>query len=433
MIYSVIVSVIFFAAVFLWLVRFAGDAGLKMPDNQTFNFLSARKDFTPLGESVTKQDLVRIFIMAMIFRLAVFLLGWFAFGIFQNSQIPNFIQYCEQWNLWDSPHYIEIAQNGYSHHVEDGQYLFLVFFPLYPLLMRIFHFIIPNYAVAGIVVSSLCYSVGCALTYKLVTMDYSKAIASASVVFLSVFPFSFFYGGIMTESLFFLTVISTFLAIRHHKWFLAGILGMLAALTRSVGALMLVPAAVEWVQEEKPFELIKNKEWKILWQKFYRFLPVLVMVVGTLIYLYCNYHVTGDPFIFLKYQREHWSQTLQYFGKTAHMLWERTLSPSESWSLVVSIFLPEVLLMLIFAAVILYSIRRTRSMYTIFMLVYFAYNAGASWPLSMPRYLGCMFPIFWVMAEFTERHKEWKMPMAVIMAVAFGIYLTGYITVHQIM
>lgn len=433
MIYSIVLSVIFFTALALWLLRFAGEAGVKLPDNRVWSFITADKRCVPSGETATVRECVYIFIGALIFRIIVFIGGWFAAGIFDGGQVPTFIDYCSKWNLWDSPHYIEIAESGYGNHVENGQYLFLVFFPLYPLLMRIFHFVIPNYAAAGMVVSSLCYSVGCALAYKLVTKDYSKSIAYASIVFLSVFPFAFFYGGIMTEGLFFLTVIATFLAIRNHRWFLAGILGMLAALTRSVGILMLVPAAIEWIQTEKPVEFIKNKEWKTLWQRFYRFLPALIMVIGTLIYLYCNYHITGDPFIFLKYQKEHWYQSLQYFGKTAHMLWGRAFSPTEKWTFIASMFLSEIILMLIFALAILYSIRRTRSMYIVFMLVYFAYNAGASWPLSMPRYFSCMFPVFWVAADFTERHKELKMPVAVIMAIGFGIYLTGYITCHQIM
>lgn len=61
------------------------------------------------------------------------------------------------------------------------------------------------------------------------------------------------------------------------------------------------------------------------------------------------------------------------------------------------------------------------------------YNSGATWPLSICRYIMCSFPAYWILAEFTERHKETEIPIIVLMTVCFGIYLVGYITVHQIM
>lgn len=433
MIYSVIVCIVFFAAAAMCITRFLSEAGVKLPDNRVLKFITADKQPKPAGEAVTRKECLYVFLGALAFRVVILLAGWLAYGIFQYESVPNFLEYCGKWNLWDAPHYIEIAQNGYAAHIEDGKYLFLVFFPLYPFLMRIFHFVIRNWELAGLAVSFVCYSVGCALTYKLVTIDYSKAIARMSVIFLSIYPFAFFHGGIMTEGLFFMLTIATFLAIRKHKWWIAGVLGALTALTRSFGVFMIIPAAIEWAQSEAPIRLMLNKDWRTLGKRIVEVLPILIMPIGTLIYLYINYSVAGDPFIFLEYLSEHWSQKLQFFGKTINMLWSRTFSSTEYWTFIVCMFLPELLSVLPLAGVILYSNGRTRTMYTAFMLIYFAFNAGASWPLSLPRYLSCMFPMFWVMAGFTNRHKWLETPIAVVMAIAFGIYLTAYITCHNLM
>ena len=67
------------------------------------------------------------------------------------------------------------------------------------------------------------------------------------------------------------------------------------------------------------------------------------------------------------------------------------------------------------------------------MIVYFMFNVAASWPLSLTRYMSCMFPAFWLIASFTDEHKQLELPVAVMSAICFGIYLTGYITVHSIM
>lgn len=433
MIYSVIVCIIFFAALLLWLVRFAKEAGFSLPNNKLFSFALEDKTYKPLGEKTTGMECLKIFLLALGFRIAVFLLAWMAYGIFSDGDVQSIPEFFSNWKIWDAPHYLEIAENGYANHIEDGQYLMLVFFPLFPMLVKILHAFIPNYILSGMIVSTICYSVGCMLMYKLVTMDYSKSIAKKSVVFLSVYPFAFYYGGIMTESTFFMLTIATFLAIRKHNWLVVGILGALTALTRSFGVLMIIPAAVEWVQHECPIGLIREKNWKKLGKDFLGVLPILIIPVGTLIYLYINYSVTGDPFIFSQYQSEHWHMNLQFFGKTLNMLWSRTMSFNDRWSSITCLFMPELLALPVFAAVILYSIRRTRSVYVVFMLIYFAFNAAASWPLSLSRYLSCMFPVFWVLATFTDKHKETELPITAIMAIGFGIYLTGYITLHQIM
>lgn len=433
MIYTVIICIIFFAALAMWLVRFAKESGFRLPDNRVLNFVTEKKAYTPLCEKTTGKECAKIFIYALIFRIILFFAGWFAYGIFAKGAPQTLPEYCSRWNLWDSPHYIEIAQYGYGHQIEDGNFYMLVFFPLYPVLIRIFSMFLHNYIVSGLVVSTLSYCFGCMLMYKLVAIDYSKPIAKKSVMFMSVFPFAFFFGGIMTESLFFLLVIATFLAIRQHRWFAVGILGMLSALSRSFGVLMIIPAAVEWIQTYHPVSLIREKNFRLLGSHVVRALPIIIIPVGTLIYLYINYQTAGDPFIFLKYQREHWYQELQFFGKTTNMLWSRTMAFSDRWTDITSLFMPELILIPIFAGIILYSVRRTRSMYVAFMFVYFIFNVGASWPLSMSRYLSCMFPVFWVIAEFTDRHKNLELPVTAVMAVIMGIYFTGYITAHQIM
>ena len=433
MIWSIMVSIIFFAALILFMVRFIREAGFRLPENRIISFITADKLPSPHNEKTTCREYAQIFVFALGFRIAVFLAAWFAYGIFKEGSASGFIEYCEKWKLWDAPHYIEIAQNGYGQHIENGQHLMLVFFPLYPLLIRIMASIVRNYAVAGLLVSFICYGVGCVLMYMLVSMDYSKSIARKSIIFLSISPFAFYFGSIMTESTFFLITIATFLAIRRHKWFAAGILGMFAALTRSVGVFMVIPAVVEWVQSECPVTLIKEKKLKYLGKQFVKLLPVAIMPIGTLIYLYINYYIEGDAFVFMKYQSEHWSMNLQYFGKTINMLVGRSFSKSEGWSSRACLFLPGLLSITAAAVSVLYGARRLRSVYVSFMLVYFIFNAAASWPLSAARYMSCIFPAFWLLSEFTDRHKQLELPIISIMAITFGIYLTGYITVHQIM
>ena len=128
------------------------------------------------------------------------------------------------------------------------------------------------------------------------------------MLFLSVYPYAFFFGGIMTESLFLLTTAAGLWYIRRHRWWLAGVWGLLAAMTRMHGILLIGAAAAELVEHMGRFD----------WKTIARRLPALLLpAVGTLIYLTLNWSVTGNPFAFTVMQ-QHWSQG---FCPIADTLW----------------------------------------------------------------------------------------------------------------
>ena len=82
-----------------------------------------------------------------------------------------------------------------------------------------------------------------------------------------------------------------------------------------VGILLAIPAAVEWLEHYKIFEKLKNKDIKSVWKLFYsKGLWIFLMLLGTGIYLLCNYKVTGNCFKFLEYQAKYWNNGSCYFG-----------------------------------------------------------------------------------------------------------------------
>lgn len=431
LIYVIFVCVVFFSGCAVFLIRFLSEMGVPMPNNRVVSFLTADKSFKHAGETVARSEYIGIFVMALLFRIAVYLAAWVTVGIWSQGNVISFSDFLGKWNLWDAEHYISIAKEWYTTLSEEGEHLTLVFFPLYPALMKAVQFIVRDYIASGLIVSTLCYSGGCVLMYKLVAEDYSKSVAGVAVALLSVSPFAFFMGGVMTESTFFLITMAVFLAIRKHKWILAGILGIFAALTRSIGVFLVFPAAVEWLYSER--NNIKLREWKTIGKDFLRFLPVALMAVGTLIYLYINYKVDDDPFKFLKYDKQYWSQTMQFFAKPLRMQFNRGFNPGERWMFRVTMFLPGLFSVTFAAAAILLSARRLRPADVTFMIIYFLFNASASWPLSESRYLACMFPAYWFIASVTDKHKNLQLLICVTSAVFFGIFFTGYMAGRNVM
>ena len=148
------------------------------------------------------------------------------------------------WKKWDAWHYVGLAELGYTGYWEDGRPLFLVFFPLYPWLVRL---VCPltghNTMAAGLMVAFLCYSAGCVYLYRLAAWELGKGAARRTGLFLSLFPYAFFFGGVMTEGLFLLTTAAALWHIRRHRWWRAGMWGVLAAMTRMHGLLLIGAAS----------------------------------------------------------------------------------------------------------------------------------------------------------------------------------------------
>lgn len=138
---------------------------------------------------------------------------------------------------WDSVWFLQIAADGY-----DGART--AFFPLYPLLVRIAGAPFGSGLIGGALLSTLLLGVALVLLHRLVALDHDRAVARNAVLVTALFPMSFFFSAVYSESLFLALSIGAVYAARGQRWAWAGLLGMLAATTRSAGVLLLVPLAM---------------------------------------------------------------------------------------------------------------------------------------------------------------------------------------------
>ena len=120
MVLSVIFSILFFLTTALFLIKFISQLGITLPNNKIFSYICTDKSPVTQKSEISNKEYLKIFIFAFLFRVAIFIVAYLAKGIFSESQL-SFMDYCNSWNLWDAPHYIEIAQQGYANHIEDGQ------------------------------------------------------------------------------------------------------------------------------------------------------------------------------------------------------------------------------------------------------------------------------------------------------------------------
>lgn len=380
---------------------------------------------------VTNKETAGVFGIAFAFRVVVFLISAFAIFLVRDGEF-SFSQWINTYLQWDAHNYHRIAQGGYSFHTENGAFTTLAFFPLYPWLIKVVNLFINNYIISGILLSSLLFSGACAFMYKLLALDYNKQTAIRAIVYISVFPHSLFFGVMMNESMLFITSVATLYYIRKHNWPLVGIMGALAALSRMAGLLLAIPAAVEWLEHYKIFEKLRQKKIGDIWKLFYsKGLWIFLMLLGTGIYLFCNYKTTGEWFKFLEYQKTIWNNGAVYFGKGISIMAERTINNSSFTRF--AIWLPEIISVSFVVATLIYGLRCTRNMYTAFLLIYIIINTGFAWPISIARYMACAVPAFIILADFSERHKWTEHLITATMAIAFGVFFVAYFLSRQIL
>lgn len=246
----------------------------------------------------------KIFFSFLTWRVALFLLAFLSiyflpvFGarfpyadrVLEITHLPNWI-----WGFgnFDGVHYLRIAQDGYFAQYSQA------FFPLFPILIRIFSFVFPRvtsldtsiftdpaYFYSGIILSNLFFLGALYVLYKLINIDFKKDIAFLSIILLLILPTSFFFGSVYTESLFLLLAVSAIYLIRKGHFFWAAILISLSTAARITGVLLIPLYLIEAFQSKKKINY--------LW--------TLITPLGILAYMYYLKVAFNDPLYFLTSQ-----------------------------------------------------------------------------------------------------------------------------------
>jgi hypothetical protein len=329
------------------------------------------------------------------------------------------------WAHWDGVWYIKIATSGYAD--GDGS---TAFFPLYPLLLRYVGIVFRgNLLITGIVISLACYA-GCVwLLYRLVRADFDARIALRAVVYLSLGPLAFFLQAVYTESLFLLLSLACFVFARESRWRLAGVMGLLATLTRSTGVLLLIPMT---------YFYYARRGWSLRRSDAHG-ANLLMVVEGLLVWMTYLSLAFGKPLLFSTAQAQ-WKRgfaapnytVAKGFVEAAGGAWKLlaagyasvfTQHPvmssgyGEAFANVLN------LVFLVLAGLLLwYGARRLPGAYSWFALAALAYPlffpANSVPLLSYPRFTLTVFPLYIALALFTR-----DKPRTHVAVVAIGLVL----------
>ena len=323
------------------------------------------------------------------------------------------------WKHYDAHHYRVLAEMGY-HNYTNEEHLFLVFFPLYPWLVHGLAQVIPNYDLCGHLLSAACFVGSCYMLARMTTEEFGSRIGKLTLALFSAYPWAFFFAAYYTESLFMLLSLITFYCIRRHRYFLVGVFGALAALTRMQGILLAVVGVVEYVVSEKPQRKLRARMWPELWHDLWSKLFCIALAgLGIVAYLWLNYSVEGNPFQFTIYQDQQWFQHFVPLPRCLRVIVEYLIS---TWPARVCIttWIPNAAVFLLCLAAAAYGVRRLPPTWMTYFLLVFMMNFSLSWPLSCGRYIASAFPLPVMLATASSRR-----PLLRYFLIAFSLILQG--------
>lgn len=183
----------------------------------------------------------------LVTRVAVLALTWPAAFIFRGSaKSPQ--GWLTLWQNWDAVRLADIARYGYFSPAERLYPNQVAFFPGFPLVLDVFHAVIRQWTVSGLIVSFVAGAVAVVAVSRIAERDYLHQAGSRAVLFLLVSPAAIFLAAGYTEALFLALAATSWLSARSEHWTRAVLLAGAASVVRINGLFLCAAVAVEIVR-----------------------------------------------------------------------------------------------------------------------------------------------------------------------------------------
>lgn len=325
------------------------------------------------------------------------------------------------WANFDGVRYLTIASFGYH-------YPNFAYFPLLPWIISLVNTATPlTHLDAGLIIVNLCTFASLIFVYKIIRLDYSEDIAFRAIILLLVFPFSYYYQSVYTDSPFLLLSTASFYFARRSQWLAAGVLGYFAGLTRLVGIVLLPVFILEWYLQQEKKKSMKQYIRLFLKQKaFFIFLiPLGIITYG--LYLQIAFH---NFFLFQKSMAD-WGQDKIVFPLQVVYRYIKIFFTA-SFGFIYFVAFVEFVATVLYFALSVYVLRKIRLSYGIFMLLLLIIPTFTGTFQSMPRYLLHLFPAFLGIAVLTQKSRILFYSTALACLILQGIFVVLFTRGHFI-
>lgn len=380
------------------------------------------------------KDFRRVIIIFLIMKALVILIAvgtqFFVPSELTHTQRVTDNLFLNPFAQYDSTAYLDIAQNGYNAEFGEGVYKVgnYHWYPLYPLLIRIFSFI--GYPLAAFLIANVASFLAVAVLWLLVRDELGRKSANKTLIYILLFPTAFYFTMMYTESFFLLLSVSVFYFAKKGNWPLVGVLGFLASLTRIQGILLFIPVLIIYFKSVKFFpKRLALNELKIFFRtQNYRKLKANVLYMFAIpagLATFMSYHwlTLGDPLIQLK--------SAQVFGRHLSWPWEGFAQAinamiTDTTFINLSYHIYNLFITVSFIALIWMAYKKLKVEYTVYFLLTMIILLFGPNLFGMSRYMLVVFPAFMALS-LTD--KKIKYGVAAAYAI-FILLMAGFVVLH---
>lgn len=348
---------------------------------------------------------------ALAIKVLLLALGAASYRALEEEDVPFGRPWLEIWNQWDSIHFLRLAEFGYSAADKFKAW----FYPFYPWCVRASSYVSGDFLIASFLVSGIALLFAVVILRRLTAIEWNETIARRTVYFFLIFPTAYVLHIGYTESLFFALAIGSIFAARKERWWLAGVLGAFAWMTRANGIILLPTLVVEAGHQ---WTTIRRWRWQWLW--------IAVVPAGFAVYLFLNWRISGNPFAFLKLRRQlfHMSFSWPWHGIPDAFRNVRRV-PNEGEI----VGTQEALFTVLGFVCAIVSWFKLRPIYATWITGNWLLLVCVTFIESMPRYALTMFPIFLFFALISEK-RLWNMVLTMwsllFLALFSSLFVRGW-------
>lgn len=332
--------------------------------------------------------------------------------------------FVEIFAAWDSGWYWDIAAHGYYFSF-DGQSS-IAFFPLYPMLMRL---VAAPFGggdaatwLAGIAVA-LGAQLGALVSLHRLTERWSgsREVARRAVLYIAVFPWSWFQASVYSEALFLLTSVLAVSRAYEGRWWRAGWWGALATLTRPNGILVLVPLALLAAADRPGIRGLAARAGALM--------PIPLALAGFCAYAFV---LTGDALAWLSAQAQ-WGYSLGHppWRQLQRVIGDLVEHGSYGYffmSEAAPIELLQVATALMFVVLAPFVVRRVGVALGAYVVVSLLVPLSSNALEGLGRYCSVLFPVFMLAGCITSArtHEAVVMASLVFRTLLICLFVTGH-------
>jgi Mannosyltransferase (PIG-V) len=336
-------------------------------------------------------------------KVLLLLFGVASYQCLEDEKVPFGWPWLEIWNEWDSVHFLRLAEFGYSAADKFKAW----FYPFYPWSVRFTSYLCGDVLLASFLVSAVALFFAVVILRRIAALEWNPEIARRTVYFFLIFPTAFYLHIGYTESLFLALALGSIFAARKERWWIAGLCGAFAWMTRANGIILLPTLAVEASQQ---WLSIKRWRWQWLW--------IGIVPFGFAVYLFLNWRISGSPFAFLEMRKElfHMSFSAPWNG-IADAFRNRHRTPNQAEI----VGTQELIFTALGLACSIWSWFRVRPIYATWITGNWLLLVCVTFIESMPRYAITMFPIFFLFA-FVSENRFWRLAITFWSILFFALF-----------